>query len=116
MDNSSNTLTLPEDRNTIADAWAIAAGRLADAKAALDEFERQTWRPAFLDEFYRLDDDVTKAEEALLALPAPDLVAFLWKFERHRANIAGIWPHLDKGWDAVGADLARLASLQGGQK
>ena len=124
---SPNTRTLPENGTTISDAWAIAAGRMSAAKSALNEYDRQIWRPAFqasenggpdipahiMQEIERLQDEASEAEEVLFQLPAPDLVALLWKFERHRANVEGIFPCLDRTLDAIGADLTRLAQLEG---
>lgn len=123
MDKQSNTITLPESRTTIAEAWAIGFARLSAAEAAEKAFDANVWRPAFhisekggpdipvpiSEEMERLQDVTFAAEKALQALPAPDLHALLWKFERHRELAQGLFLSIDETLEIVAADLTRFA-------
>lgn len=105
------------------DPWQKAMARFEAAQAAERAYESEIWDPAYtaghlsdeIDaELVRLMDRRCEAEEALIATPAPQLSAVVWKIEYARARWAEFegWP--ENWWRHVLMDLSRLDAAQGG--
>lgn len=104
--------------------WNAAQAAFESARKAEDDYDRATWRPAYhaaesggpsipddIDAHAeRLTDARCAAEEVLIAAPAPDLPAAIWKIEyaRKRWEEFSDWPAT--WWAAVMGDLHRLAA------
>ena len=78
-------------------AWSTMMGRYLAVKAREDAFDAEHWRPHYdqtqTDSSHKIPDDVDQAIEALvdhrddlcsalMAMPAPNGPALLWKLER----------------------------------
>jgi hypothetical protein len=104
--------------------WVEAQAALEAARAAEATYDGAVWWPAFhaagsggpaiagdIDaESERRTDARCAAEDALIATPAPDLPAAIWKIEyaRKRWEDFDDWPAT--WWAAVMGDLRRLAA------
>ncbi|MEX6725971.1 hypothetical protein [Parapedomonas caeni] len=104
--------------------WDAAQIAFEIASAAEDSYHRAVWLPRYesaksggplmpdaIDaEAERFTDVRLAAEDVLIATPAPDLPAVIWKIEFARERWADFedWP--ETWWAAVMADLRRLAA------
>jgi hypothetical protein len=104
------------------DVWATAWAAFEAARAEDEDFDRKVWRPAndsheaggpaipayVNKEMERLMAARHEAENAIMATPASDLAAAIWKLEYARERQDGEeLPH--DWWQAVMGDLHRLA-------
>lgn len=108
--------------------WQTAMHRFEQAREAETSFDIRVWTPAYeaseMDEcpipddvdaeLTRLTDLRCLAEDALIATPAPNLPAAIWKIEYARDRWADFdgWPQ--SWWQHVMMDLTRLAASMGG--
>ncbi|WP_313228582.1 hypothetical protein [Sphingobium yanoikuyae] len=95
-----------------ASAWDDAMAQFEAAQAvenAYDAHDRPVWTPANEREMTRLIDVRCDAEDRLIATPASDMPAVIWKIEYARKRWVDFtdWP--DNWWGFVMADLRRLA-------
>jgi hypothetical protein len=104
--------------------WDAAMVAYEIAQEAEDGYDRATWRPHYYAaerggpaipdhvdaEIERRVDVRCASEDVLIATPAPDLSATIWKIEYARKRWADFedWP--DTWWAAVMCDLHRLAA------
>lgn len=106
------------------DAWDKAWHAFEVVRAEVETYDRAVWRPAYVAaqaggppipkhidaSMQRLVDAQCQAADAIIATPAPDLTAAIWKLDYARERWADCADLPQDWWQAIMGDLRRLES------